>query len=124
MESFFEIYFEVESFTKKHFEGNKISLWDRLLESSIKSNGSGCDGILMWEVEKYTEKLLSIIEEKEMQVIWGETENGIMSIEQGFNEVDRIDMIHDISLDVNQEIVDNICQEAKKTIKRKNRKIK
>jgi len=47
-----------------------------------------------------------------------------MAIEQGFDEPDRLEMIHDIALDVNEVIADNICLEAQKILKKKNRKRK
>lgn len=75
-------------------------------------------------MEKYTEKLLSKIIDKEMFEIWEETENGIMAVEQGFNEPDRLKMIHDISLDVIQAIVEDICFEASNILKEKKRKRK
>jgi hypothetical protein len=78
----------------------------------------------MGKVEEYTEKLLSEINNEEMYEIWEESENGIMAIEQGFNEPDRLVMIHDIGIDVYQAIVDNICFEAQKILKQKKRKRK
>ena len=59
MHTLLEIQFEVESFMSGHVGNNENSLWDRLLQSSVKFDGTGCDGIIMSEVEKYTEKLLS-----------------------------------------------------------------
>ena len=124
MHTLFEIQFEVESFMRVHLGNNKNSLWDRLLKSSVNFDGTGCDGIMISEVEKYTEKLLSKIIDKEMFEIWEETENGIMAVEQGFNEPDMLEMIHDISLDVIQAIVEDICFEAGKILKEKKRKRK
>ena len=103
---------------KEHIAGEENSLWDRLLKSSIKFDGNGCDGIMMNEIEKYTEKILSEINDKDMFKIWEETENGVMVIAQGFIEADRFEMIHDISLDVSQAIVDDICSEAQKILKK------
>lgn len=124
MHSLLEIQFEVESFMCGHVGNNRNFLWDRLLKSSVKFDGTGCDGIILSEVEKYTEKLLSKIIDKEMFEIWEETENGIMAVEQGFNEPYRLKMIHDISLDVIQAIVEDICFEASNILKEKKRKRK
>ena len=124
MHSLLEIQFEVESFMSGHLGNDGNSLWDRLLKSSVKFDGTGCDGIMISEVEKYTEKLLSKIIDKEMFEIWEETENGIMAVEGGFNEPGRLEMIHDISLDVIQAIVEDVCFEAGKILKEKKRKRK
>ncbi len=124
MNSLLEIQFEVETFMREQLGNNENSLWDRLLKSSVKFDGTGCDGIILSEVEKYTEELLSKIVDKEMFEIWEETENGIMAVEQGFNEPDRLEMIHDISLDVIQAIVEDICFEANKILTEKKRKRK
>ena len=65
----------------------------------------------MGKVEEYTEELLSKIDNKDMYNIWLETENGILSIEQAFDNPERWEMIHDI--DIQQQILDAICQERK-----------
>ena len=88
MDSLCEIQFKAESFMQEHLETKRKSLWDKLVESSVKYHGGGCDGILMGKVEKYTEKLLSELTYKQMNEIWQETENGIMAIKQGFNKPD------------------------------------
>ncbi len=124
MKSLLEIQFEVESYMRGHFDNYEKSLWDRLLKSSVKFDGTGCDGIMISEVEKYTEKLLSKIIDNEMFEIWEETENGIMAVEGGFNEPGRLEMIHDISLDVIQAIVEDVCFEAGKILKERKRKRK
>ena len=55
MDSLCEIQFKVESFIQEHLETSEKTLWDKLVESSIKYHGDGCDGIMMDKVEKYTE---------------------------------------------------------------------
>ena len=49
-----------------------------------------------------------------MYEIWEETENGIMSIRQGFDDPEKCEMIHDIGIDVYEQIVESICFEARK----------
>ncbi len=120
MESLYEIQFNVESFLKNKSSRKTSSLWERLIQSAIKFKGKGgCDAILMEEAENYTKELLAKLNDKEMNHIWQQTESGILSAEQGFLGTDRYEMIYDISLDVNQSIVDNICQEAKSILKKK-----
>ena len=124
MDSFIDIQFEVESLLKKHYKDNKKTLWEELVDSSRKLNGAACDGFIMDKVEKYSEELLSKIDNKDMYNIWLETENGILAIEQGFDDPERCTMIEDIGIDILEQIAKNICQEAKKSIKkRKTKKI-
>ena len=73
----------------------------------------------MREVEIHTERLLSKMGDEEMRRLWLDTENGVMAVEQGFDEPDRCEMVHDIALDVNQAIVDDVCQKAQRLLKRK-----
>lgn len=119
MNSLFDIQSEVESFMQKHLESSGKNLWEKLVESSVNFNGTVCNGIMINEVENYTKKLLSELNDKKMYKIWKETENGIMAIKQGFDKPDRLEMIHDIVLDVTQLIGDNICLEAQKILKKK-----
>jgi len=111
---------EVESFTKRGTTTNEKTLWEKLIDSSRKIDGAGCEGILMREVEKYTEEFLSRIDKKGLYEIWQETENGIMSIRQGFDDPEKCEMIHDIGIDVYEQIVESICLEARKRLRRKN----
>lgn len=119
MESLFEVQYEVESAIREHLRGSRRTLWSELVESSIRFNGAGCDGILMREVESHTERLLSKLSDKEMRRLWLDTENGITALGQGFDEPDRCEMVHDIALDVNEAIADNACQEAQAALKKK-----
>jgi hypothetical protein len=112
MESLFGVQFEIESSIKKHLGGGPTSLWDKLVESSLKIGATGCDGILMKEVENCTERFLEKMGDGELRALWQETENGPMAIEQGFDEPERVEMVHDIALDINQAIVEGICEEA------------
>lgn len=119
MDSLFEIQSEVESFLGEKLGDNGISLRDKLVQSSVKFDCVGCDGLLIGEVEDYIEKLLSKMSDKKMQHIWKETENGIMATAQGSDEADRCMMIHDIILDLKQEIADYICRVAREILKKK-----
>jgi len=124
MDSLFYIQYEVESAIREHLRETRRTLWDELVESSVRIDSVGCDGILMREVESYTERLLSKMSDGEMRWLWLDTENGIMAVEQGFDEPDRWDMVHDIALDVNQVIADDVCQEAQEILKKRKRKRK
>ena len=42
MDSLCEIQFKVESFIQEHLETSEKTLWDKLVESSIKYHGDGC----------------------------------------------------------------------------------
>lgn len=122
MDSLFDIQYEVGSAVRDHLTGNHRTLWDELVESSRRINAVGCDGILMREVQSHTERLLSKMSDEEMRRFWLDTENGIMAVEQGFDEPDRWEMVHDIALDVNQAIADDVCQEAQRALKKKRSK--
>lgn len=123
MESLYEIQSNVEDFMKaKPSEGGR-TLWENLVQSSIDFDCNGCDGILMEGVEEHIKKILEGLTDDEMQWIWKETENGISSSEQGFHEVHRITMVHDIVLDVYEAIADSVCQEAE-SLSKKGRKKK
>ncbi|MCL0058868.1 hypothetical protein M1N79_01850 [Dehalococcoidia bacterium] len=117
--SLLHVQIEVESFTKRRTTANERTLWEELIDSSRKIGGAGCDGILMREVEGYTEEFLSRMGKKELYEIWEETENGIMSITQGFDDPEECEMIHDIGIDVYEQIVESICFEATKKSRRK-----
>jgi len=73
----------------------------------------------MKEVQNRTEKFLRKTGDGELRTLWQETENGAMTIEQGFDEPDRVEMVHDIALDINQAIVEAICEEARTLLKEK-----
>jgi len=124
MDSLFDIQLQVGTFVTEHLGPKQTTLWDKLVESSMKIDGEGCDGILMKEVENYTEELLYKMSEGEMRRLWQDTENGVMAIEQGFDEPDRVEMVHDIALDVNQAIVDGVCEDARRILKERKRKKK
>ena len=105
-----EIQFEVEDAIREPLKKNQPSLWDKLVRSSVKFDGGGCDGILMREVEIFTESLLGKMSDGELHIIWKDTENGVMAIGQGFVDADRVEMIHDIALDIYQTIADHVCE--------------
>ena len=54
-----------------------------------------------------------------MRRIWQDTESGIMMVEQGFNEIDRSEMIRDIETDINQAVAYEVCWTAQRIIKKK-----
>jgi len=117
MGSLFGLQFEIETSIKKHLGEGRTSLWDKLVESSLKIGATGCDGILMKEVENRIERSLRKMGDGELRILWQETENGAMAIEQGFDEPERMEMVHDIALDINQAIIDGICEEARRLLK-------
>ena len=57
------------------FEKAEKTLWDELVESSVKFGGFGCDGLLMGESGKLRESLLSSMNDEAMRRIWLDTEN-------------------------------------------------
>jgi hypothetical protein len=124
MDSLFDIQFQVRTFVSENLGPKGTTLWDELVESSLEINGQGCSGILMKEVENYTEELLYKMSEGEMRILWQNTGNGVLAIEQGFDEPDRVEMVHDIALDVNQAIVDGVCEEARRILKERKREKK
>lgn len=119
MDSLFDMQHEVESAIRKHLRENRRTLWDELVESSVRFDGVGCDVILMTEVESHTERLLSQISDEEMRRLWLDTENGIMAVEQGFGEPDRCELVHDVALDVNRAIADDVCQVARGILRKR-----
>ncbi len=64
----------------------------------------------MVKAERYTKKVLSEIEVSRLRAICVETENGVLGIEQGFDNPEKCEMLHDI--------VDSMCHEAKRSKKR------
>ena len=38
--------------------------------------------------------------------------NGIIAIESGFDNPDKYEMIHDVGIDLKQNVVDILCREA------------
>jgi hypothetical protein len=124
MNALFDIQYAVENATKEHLRGNRGTLWDELVESSIKIDGFGCNDILLREVESHTEQFLSQMSDTEMRRIWQDTESGIMMVEQGFDEIDRSEMIRDIATDINQAVAYEVCRTAKRIIKKKQRRRK
>lgn len=106
---------------QKRPEGGGKTLWARLVASAREMDGHGCDGMLLREAEKYTEKLLTRLNRQDMYDIWTWTQNGVMALAEGLDEPERFEMIHDIGLDVIEEIVGDICREARKKTKRKKR---
>ena len=124
MDSLFDIQFEVESAIREHLRENRRTLWDELVESSLEIDGFGCNDILLREVESHTERFLSQMSDTEMRRIWLDTESGIMTVEQGFDEVDRCEMIRDIALDVNQAVAYEACRVAQGILKKKRRRRK
>ena len=112
MTSLFEFQLEVESFMEKHMIDKKTSLWDKLVQSAVKSSGISCNGLLLNKADDYTREFLSKMRDEEIRPIWKESENGMMSIEGGFDEVHRLQMIEDIALDIYEAIAENACHEA------------
>jgi hypothetical protein len=119
MNSLFDIQHAVENAIREHLRENRRTLWDELVESSIKIDGFGCNDILLREVESHTEQFLSQMSDTEMRRIWQDTESGIMMVEQGFDEIDRSEMIRDISTDINQAVAYEVCRTAQRIIKKK-----
>lgn len=113
MDSLEELQFEVETFAKQRVRKDEKTLWDRLVDSAVGFDASGCDALLLNDVEQYTEKLLSQQSSQSMYDLWQESENGMMSIEQGFDEPCDTEMIHDITIEIIERIVESICREAK-----------
>lgn len=95
-----DLQYEVGSAIREHVREKRRTLWDELVESSVRFDGVGCDGILMREVESHAERLLSQMSDAEMRRLWLDTENAIMAVEQGFDEPGRCEMVHDIAIDV------------------------
>jgi hypothetical protein len=124
MDSLFDVQFEVENAIREHLMKNQKTLWDELVGSSIEIDGFGCNDILLREVESHTERFLSQMSDTEMRRIWLDTESGMMTVEQGFDEVDRCEMIRDIAMDVNQAVANEVCQEAQGILKKKRRRRK
>jgi hypothetical protein len=119
MNSLFDIQHAVANAIREHLRENRRTLWDELVESSIKIDGFGCNDILLREVESHTEQFLSQMSDTEMRRIWQDTESGIMTIEQGFDEIDRSEMIRDIATDINQAVAYEVCRTAQRIIKKK-----
>ena len=119
MNSLFDIQHAVGNAIREHLRENRRTLWDELVESSIKIDGFGCNDILLREVESHTEQFLSQMSDTEMRRIWQDTESGIMMVEQGFNEIDRSEMIRDIETDINQAVAYEVCWTAQRIIKKK-----
>ncbi|MCP4152539.1 MAG: hypothetical protein GY757_32685, partial [bacterium] len=113
MESLYEIQYNVEDIIRAKRPGEERSLWANLVQSSIKIDCEGCDGILIGTVQEHTEKITRQLNDKEMHNIWLETDNGILSAEQGFHEAHRCEMVHDIALDVIDGIIDKVCRKAR-----------
>jgi hypothetical protein len=124
MNSLFDIQHAVGNAIREHLRENRRTLWDELVESSIKIDGFGCNDILLREVESHTEQFLSQMSDTEMRRIWQDTESGIMMVEQGFNEIDRSEMIRDIETDINQAVAYEVCWTAQRIIKKKRRRRK
>ena len=124
MNSLFDIQHAVENAIREHLRENRRTLWDELVESSIKIDGFGCNDILLREVESHTEQFLSQMSDTEMRRIWQDTESGIMMVEQGFDEIDRSEMIRDIATDINQAVAYEVCWTAQRIIKKKRRRRK
>ena len=124
MDSLFDIQFEVESAIREHLMENRRTLWDELVESSVRIDGFGCNDILLRAVESHTERSLNQMSDTEMRRIWLDTESGMMTIEQGFDEVDRCEMFRDIVIDVNQAVANEVCQVAQGILKKKKRRRK
>ncbi len=122
MDSLFDIQYEVESAIRKHLREDRRTLWDELVESSVRLGGFGCDGLLIGEVESFAESLLSSMNDEAMRRIWLDTENATMALEQGFEDAYRWEMVYDVMLDVSQYIAARVCKEAQGILKKRRRK--
>ncbi len=119
--SLWEVIYHIEAFMQEYLRENGKTLWEELIESSIKSHCDGCDGLLLGKVEEYAEKFLAKIKAEQMYEIWEETENGMMTIAQGFDKPQKGDMIPDITIDIIEKTAGNICEEARKRSKMQNK---
>lgn len=91
------------------------SLWTALVDSARKLDGGGCDGFLLAKAEKHAEKLLAEMDVDQLRKIWLGRENGRLAVEQGFDDPQMCEMIHDIVLDVQEGIADAVCREAEES---------
>jgi hypothetical protein len=122
MDTLDDIQNDAEEFARERVGKGNLSLWESLVRSSVEFEGQGCDGLLLTHVEKYIDRLLERLDDKAMYEIWLETENGIDSVQAGFDEAERFEMTHDIALDVCQHFVEEVCREARSRMKGKRRK--
>jgi len=119
MDSLYELEDEVHRLMHQHTLADGRSLWTALVESARPSNGEFCDGFLLGRAEKITEKLLDQLNEKQLARLWKETENGMMSIAQGYETAHEVDMRLDIGVEMTERIAAAICEEAQKTNRRR-----
>lgn len=119
MNSLYDIEDEVHGLMQQHMLADGRSLWTALVESARPSNGEFCDGFLLGQAEKLTEKLLDQFNEKQLAGLWKETENGVMSIAQGYETAHDVRMKLDIGVEMTQRIAEAVCEEAKKTNRRR-----
>ena len=91
------------------------SLWSALVDSARRLKGGGCDGLLLAKAEKRAESLLSGMDVAPLRRIWRQTENGVLAVEQGFDDLQMSAMIHDIVLDVQEDIAYEVCREAEES---------
>ena len=88
------------------------SLWDRLVDSSRKTGGDGCDGILLDLAIETGTRILGEASDEEIKAIWQETENAaILESEDDWDPV-REEMEHDILLELMEGLCSRICDEA------------
>ena len=104
----------VEFMHEQPAEG-EASLWSALVDSARKLEGGGCDGILLAKAEKRAESLLSGMDVAQLRRVWRQTENGMLSVEQGFDDPQTCEMVHDIVLDVQEGIAYEVCREAEES---------
>ncbi|MHC4180733.1 MAG: hypothetical protein ACYSWU_24805 [Planctomycetota bacterium] len=124
MDSLAEVEFAAVDFMKGHAQEAGTSLWDALVRSAYKLNGDACDGLLVSKVGKYIERLLEGVDDQRLREIWLETENGMMSVADGYDMPDRCEMTHDIGLDAQWHIVEEACEEARRLGKRRRKRSK
>lgn len=117
--STFDLQYAVENVIREHIRENRRNLWDELVESSINIDAFDCNDFLLREVEIHTGRFLNQMSDSEMRRICHDTESGIMTIEQGFDEIDRSEMIRDIAIDINQGIASEVCRAAQEIMKKK-----
>ena len=92
------------------------SLWDRLVDSSRKTGGDGCDGILLDLAIETGTRILGEASDEEIKAIWQETENAAILESEDDSEDDwnpvREEMEHDILLELMDGLCSRICDEA------------
>ena len=124
MNSLWEVEYQASVFMKERSLEDGTSLWRALMRSAQEIHGAGCDGFLLATVAEHVQRLLAKLDDAQMRKIWLETENGMMSAEEGYDEPERWEMLHDIGLDAEQHIAEEICDEARNLERRRKKRLK